>query len=119
MPSSAEEAAASQGASLAIEVSVDWLVAVFSSAIESGSLTRLRDVRMLINVIMPPNTCLSPGVTRHHNQGRWEARIGRVQGVKYLCELLFVRANNYQGLVLVCTVITVEHRPDLHRFGHF
>ena len=26
------------------------------------------------------------GVTRHHNHGRWEARIGRVRGVKYLCE---------------------------------
>ncbi|GAX74234.1 hypothetical protein CEUSTIGMA_g1683.t1 [Chlamydomonas eustigma] len=24
------------------------------------------------------------GVTRHHNQGRWEARIGKVQGAKYL-----------------------------------
>ena len=24
------------------------------------------------------------GVTRHHQQGRWEARIGRVRGNKYL-----------------------------------
>lgn len=24
------------------------------------------------------------GVTRHHAQGRWEARIGRVAGTKYL-----------------------------------
>lgn len=59
----------------------------YSAALaEMGSMTNEAAVAMLRRASSGFSRGASKfrGVTKHHMQGRWEARIGRVQGNRYL-----------------------------------